>query len=383
MPPKPAASKKTVEKDKKKKIEDKTFGLKNKNKSKKVANFVKTVEQQVANSAMQNKNNAKAAQAKKEKEAAEAAKKELEAALGKQTIVQPKLALGVDPKSVVCEFFRHNQCQKGNRCKFAHDLGVERKGVKIDIYTDRRKGGEEEKKNDNMEDWDDEKLKTVVENKRSAANKKNQTDIICKYFLDAIESKKYGWFWECPNGGEKCAYKHCLPEGYQLKKKKNKGDEEEEEIPIEELIEEERAKLTKHTPVTLETFKKWKEEKKLAKEKAEKEADAKRQADIKSGKTSMSGREMFVYNPDLFIDDDSAIDVKSKEYERTEEEKEADFALANNINQSLFIADEDDIPDMSDEDEDDEEEEDEEEDDEEDGGEVQPEDEEEDEASDE
>lgn len=50
---------------------------------------------------------------------------------------------GVDPKSVVCEFFRHGQCAKGNKCKYSHDLSVERKGEKIDIYSDQRDGGGE------------------------------------------------------------------------------------------------------------------------------------------------------------------------------------------------------------------------------------------------
>ena len=45
---------------------------------------------------------------------------------------------GVDPKSVVCEYFRHGQCTKGFKCKFSHDLAVERKGGKIDIFTDRQ-----------------------------------------------------------------------------------------------------------------------------------------------------------------------------------------------------------------------------------------------------
>jgi hypothetical protein len=44
---------------------------------------------------------------------------------------------GVDPKSIVCEFFRHGKCTKGFKCKFAHDLAVERKGGKIDIFSDR------------------------------------------------------------------------------------------------------------------------------------------------------------------------------------------------------------------------------------------------------
>lgn len=40
---------------------------------------------------------------------------------------------------------------------------------------------------------------------------------ICKFFLDAVEKSKYGWFWSCPNG-EHCKYKHALPPGFVLKK---------------------------------------------------------------------------------------------------------------------------------------------------------------------
>ena len=43
---------------------------------------------------------------------------------------------GVDPKSMVCEYFRAGQCTKGFKCKFSHDLAVERKGGKIDLFTD-------------------------------------------------------------------------------------------------------------------------------------------------------------------------------------------------------------------------------------------------------
>lgn len=49
MPPKDKATKKAVDKQKQKIIEDKTFGLKNKNKSKKVEAYVKSVTQQVQN----------------------------------------------------------------------------------------------------------------------------------------------------------------------------------------------------------------------------------------------------------------------------------------------------------------------------------------------
>jgi hypothetical protein len=68
------------------------------------------------------------------------------------------------------------------------------------LYTDAR--DVQEKDEDGMENWDDAKLKDVVGKKHANQKGPNQTDIICKYFLDAIENGKYGWFWECPNGGQ-------------------------------------------------------------------------------------------------------------------------------------------------------------------------------------
>jgi hypothetical protein len=49
---------------------------------------------------------------------------------------------------------------------------------------------------------------------------------VCKYFLDAVEQRKYGWFWVCPNGGDDCPYRHALPPGYQLRGEKKKEEEE-------------------------------------------------------------------------------------------------------------------------------------------------------------
>ena len=61
---------------------------------------------------------------------------------------------------------------------------------------------------------------------------------VCKYFLEAVEKKQYGWFWACPNGGKDCHYRHALPPGYVLKSQmKALLVEETEKIPVEEEIE--------------------------------------------------------------------------------------------------------------------------------------------------
>ena len=58
------------------------------------------------------------------------------------------------------------------------------------------------------------KLRQVVLSKHG--NPKTTTDKVCKFFIEAVENGKYGWFWTCPNGGDKCMYKHSLPQGYNL-----------------------------------------------------------------------------------------------------------------------------------------------------------------------
>jgi hypothetical protein len=57
-----------------------------------------------------------------------------------------------------------------------------------------------------MEDWSQEELERVVREKHGAEKVSNETKIICKFFLDAVEKKQYGWFWKCPNGGD-CKYR--------------------------------------------------------------------------------------------------------------------------------------------------------------------------------
>jgi hypothetical protein len=45
-----------------------------------------------------------------------------------------------------------------------------------------------------MNKWDQQKLEDVVQDKHHAGgrNSPTRTDIICKFFLDAIENRKYG-----------------------------------------------------------------------------------------------------------------------------------------------------------------------------------------------
>ncbi|KAI5117376.1 hypothetical protein M0805_004366 [Coniferiporia weirii] len=310
--------------------DDKTFGMKNKNRSAKVQ---KQVAQIQAQTAMAGKSRAEVEKEKEKqlraKQKAEEEKRAKEDAALLKPVQTQKVPFGVDPKTVLCAFFKAGHCEKGNKCKFSHDLNVGRKVEKKNLYEDSR----EEKLEDTMDKWDEEKLRSVVLSK--AGNPRTTTDIVCKFFIEAIELQKFGWFWECPNG-EKCQYRHALPPGFVLKSQKKAAEEaaKANTISLEEFLEVERHKLgTNLTPVTPETFAKWKRTR-MDKKQAETEA-MKKAKDVQAaaGKNSgMSGRDLFAYNPEWFADeDDDAEDEWDIEKYRREAQAERDAEEAARI----------------------------------------------------
>lgn len=96
-----------------------------------------------------------------------------------------------------------------------------------------------------------------------------------------------------------------------------------DERPIEEIIEEKRRALPPGgTPVTLDTFKAWKERRE-AERLAQVEADSKEKAKKTGAKglVGMSGKDLFTFDASLFVDDDGA--ASAEEYdERSEVESE-------------------------------------------------------------
>ncbi|TKA60096.1 hypothetical protein B0A55_12442 [Friedmanniomyces simplex] len=283
---------------------DKTFGMKNK-KGGAAQRQIKQIQQATA-SAKTPEEKKKAAEKEareKEKLAAEAAKREAQELF--KPVNTQKVPFGVDPKTVVCQFFKKGLCDKGRKCKFSHDLELERKTMKRSLYTDTREGGEDgdggdgegggeggegkKDKDGDMADWDEEKLRGVVLSKHG--NPKTTTDKVCKFFIEAVENQKYGWNWQCPNGGDRCMYKHSLPPGFVLKTKEQRALEKAmmdksplATLTLEDFLESERHKLSGTlTPVNPETFAKWKQER-LDKRAAEAEAQKMKEA---------TGRAMF------------------------------------------------------------------------------------------
>ena len=196
--------------------------------------------------------------------------------------IMQKVPFGVDPKTVFCLNFKNKNCNLGLKCKFSHS---------IQQVNDSQKPKEPEKK-------------PLYETSEVVEESGNQTDIICKYFLEAVEKQLYGWFWECPTvkEGQKCIYKHVLPPGYELKKQVK---EVKSSITIEELIENKRKLLSGGAMVTLETFTCWKQKRQAEKELKAKEGEKVKQDLVKRKIFSgLSGREMFQYNPELAVDAD-------------------------------------------------------------------------------
>lgn len=187
-------------------------------------------------------------------------------------------------------------CQKGKKCKFSHDLSIEKGSDNIDIYTDQRMQIFDATEDD-MSHWDENKLKEVVKTQEGKYKNQKPTEIICKFFLDAVENRRYGWKWLCPNGMS-CIYRHCLPPNYVLKRDMISQKGNEDDIALEERLEEERSKITfeKGTKLNIELFSKWKEEKKR---KREEEVEKKRKDEIKKvgGKAgALTGRALFEYD---------------------------------------------------------------------------------------
>jgi hypothetical protein len=109
---------------------DKTFGLKNKNKSQKVKKLIELEEKQ-----KNSKQNAKEQQ-KQIKKQNEVKEQEIQALFSTIQITQ-KVPFGVDPKTVFCLNFKNKNCTKGLRCKFSHDPNVGVTVCKVSIVYSR------------------------------------------------------------------------------------------------------------------------------------------------------------------------------------------------------------------------------------------------------
>jgi hypothetical protein len=229
-------------KEAKKEIEDKTFGMKNKKKSREIKKQIDKI------------NTTTAVERKMKKVQEEA---------NRPVLVQPKAPIGTDPKTIPCVYFINKMCEKGDKCKYGHEKKV---------------------------------IHVIEDDKPEEPHSK----LVCRFLIDAINQGHCLNTWKCPN-------LNCK----DIHKLKEVGDIE---ISLEEFIELTRQTLGDElTPLTEESFKKWKDQKKL-----EEELHKKR---VKALKEGLSGADLFKERPDVFVDDDEAADVDYKERNYSDEEE--------------------------------------------------------------
>jgi hypothetical protein len=155
------------------------------------------------------------------KEKAEEEKRRKEEAALLRPVQAQKVPFGVDPKTILCAYFKVGTCDKGSRCKFSHDMNVGRKVVKKNIYEDSReeklKGAQSFcSKHVAFGEYETSQipwiLGTLKNYRRSCYPRRgihgrrqmydcvhsqrylsliDQCQIVCKHFISAIENQKY------------------------------------------------------------------------------------------------------------------------------------------------------------------------------------------------
>ncbi|MEN2499866.1 MAG: hypothetical protein MHMPM18_004048 [Marteilia pararefringens] len=129
---------------------------------------------------------------------------------------------------ILCAAFKLGKCTKGDKCKFSHDQKL------VEAAKQKYRAPEAAKNTGNTDDADGKN--------GDIKKQRNYTNIICKFFLQACETKQFGKFWSCPNGS-KCIYVHHLPDDYVLDRDRKLMKEQAKEqggaeMTIEEYIEE-------------------------------------------------------------------------------------------------------------------------------------------------
>jgi len=266
-----AASKKNMQKKKASLVEDKTFGIKNKNKSKKVQDYVQGVTNNVMNSGDPKQ--------RKLDEARKAAKKNQK--LRKKAEDDERNALFGEALMAVSK-----------------KKSMDKTSGKVEAIG--RDGDEDEKK-------------------------KSGTSRAMKmmYQMDAQEMEEK--LKEDPN------YVMTI--------------EDEIEQQRQQMFSKLKAEGKKPTPVTESTFNAWLEAKRKKRaDEARKLVEAEmRKKKGGKGLSILSGRDLYVYNQSLFVDDENATDIDLSKRNDLEVE-----AAAELVQSDLFLGDDDDLDDLED-----------------------------------
>lgn len=341
-----------IEKDIIKVAEDRTFGQKNKNKSKQVSQLVKTMAGQEKGGYEKLKNEI---YNDKKKKLVEEEEKKLMIDLFAKNVAKGPTTIEEETGRKICQLFKAGLCEKGKRCKNLHDTAAhDPKSDKIDLYTDQRDQLYNNK--DDITTWDKAKLDEAVTFNEMKYSNPVKTEKVCEHFLKAVEKKIYGWMWVCPNGFN-CHFRHALPHDYVFKSDQVKK-EEPKEVDITEVIDKERDKLdTVNLPkVTKAQFEEWAKErrKRIQKERDDRIAEEKRKLGLKV-KQEMTGKELFEFKQELFQDDDEAEEVYEREEEPEQEEikeenhedSEAETGEKDNVAVDEGLFEDEELPDIA------------------------------------
>mmetsp|Transcript_2083 Transcript_2083/g.3963 ORF Transcript_2083/g.3963 Transcript_2083/m.3963 type:complete len:394 (-) Transcript_2083:97-1278(-) len=379
------ANSKAKEKKAQKIVEDKTFGLKNKNKSKKVQQYIAQVSQSARGGAGRNNSEAMAAQRKKEKEAQKQAEREMLALFGDVSAINKKKAKKMKEKEKAAKAEEEAKTKEQQAKADAKDFGIPicalrdvfGQGSKVTVervcvlmtWKDNLPG----KAFDGspclyIKVTDGTTLNPMTfcmlgETPTSFTFKVNQIlDIrgavaMVRGNKVMLEIPKGAAGLSSPDSSVPCSVEIASDRLAEFVQNKIKEEEEIRErggIPIEERIEEERAQLKAPlTPITKESFMAWKEKKRKRKE--EEAAKKAKEGNKKSGgKQLLSGKDLFHKNRELFVDDDGT-DAPVDDTNAEKGDEKGDDAVGETtaaLQEKLYLDgdDLDDLDDLDDED---------------------------------
>lgn len=326
MPPK-APVDKAKQKEREKIAVDKTFGLKNKNKSKVVQKYIKSITNNAAGAPKGGKEAA-------EREAKDAKQKELQ----KAALMNSLFNMATDKKGRAFDPVAKKKAKQAEE-----DAIAAGKKLKDEVKKDIIEGVANTIRLTNpktgirMSEIGGHPIIQALKTKHADAFK------ILQLLLFIKAEDKVFWVDDAESSNPTI---RCLEDV--------EAEVAPDSRPIEEIIEERRAALPPGgTPVTLETFKAWKEKReaeRLERVEQERLENAKKTGGNK-GLVGMSGRDLFTYDASLFKDEEGA--VSADEYDEREEDPQEEDT---NDGKTKGVASE--LQDEGEEDEDEEDEED-------------------------
>lgn len=293
MPPK-APVDKAKQKEREKIAVDKTFGLKNKNKSKVVQKYIKSITNNAAGAPKGGKEAA-------DREAKEAKQKELQ----KAALMNSLFNMATDKKGRAFDPVAKKKAKQAEE-----DAIAAGKKLKDEVKKDIIEGVANTIRLTNpktgirMSEIGGHPIIQALKTKHADAFK------ILQLLLFIKAEDKVFWVDDAESSNPTI---RCLEDV--------EAEVAPDSRPIEEIIEERRAALPPGgTPVTLETFKAWKEKReaeRLERVEQERLENAKKTGGNK-GLVGMSGRDLFTYDASLFKDEEGA--VSADEYDEREED---------------------------------------------------------------